>query len=156
VARRYWLMKSEPDVFSWDHLLNEPDRTTCWDGVRNYQARNFLRDEISVGDGVLFYHSSTNPTAVVGTAKVVRAGYADPTQFNRRSKYHDPKSAKDNPRWFAVDIKADKTLKRAVTLKEMREKRGLEKMKLIQRGMRLSVMPVTTAEWKIITKLGGL
>jgi predicted RNA-binding protein with PUA-like domain len=105
---------------------------------------------------VLFYHSSTNPTAVVGTAKVVRAGYADPTQFNRRSKYHDPKPTRDNPRWFAVDIKADKALKRPVTLKEMREKRGLEKMKLIQRGMRLSVMPVTTAEWKIITRLGGL
>jgi predicted RNA-binding protein with PUA-like domain len=156
MARRYWLMKSEPHVFSWDHLLKEPDRTTCWDGVRNYQARNFLRDEIKVGDGVLFYHSSTDPTAVVGTAKVVRAGYPDPTQFNRRSKYHDPASSKDDPRWFAVDIKADKALKRPVTLKEMREKRGLEKMKLIQRGMRLSVMPVTASEWKIVTKLGGL
>ena len=156
MVRRHWLMKSEPDVFSWDHLVAEPGRKTCWDGVRNYQARNFLRDEIKVGDGVLFYHSNVEPKAVVGVAKVVRAGYPDPTQFDRRAKHYDPKSDRDSPRWYAVDIKADKAFRRPVTLQEMREKRGLEKFKLIQRGMRLSVMPVTAAEWKIITRVGGL
>ena len=155
MARGFWLMKTEPDTFSWVDLLKEPDQTTRWDGVRNYQARNFLRDQIKVGDGVLFYHSSTDPPAAVGTAEVVKSGYPDPTQFDRKSKYHDPKSNRDNPRWFVVDIKADNAFKRPVTLKEMREKRGLEKMKLIQRGMRLSVQPVTAAEWKIVTKMGG-
>ncbi len=156
MARGYWLMKTEPDTFSWDDLMKEPGQTTHWDGVRNYQARNFLRDRIRVGDGVLFYHSSTDPPAAVGTATVVKTGYPDPTQFDRKSKYHDPKSNRDNPRWFVVDIKADKAFKRPVTLKEMRENPGLEKMKLIQRGMRLSVQPVTAAEWKIVTKMGGL
>ncbi len=156
MARGFWLMKTEPGAFSWGDLLKEPGQTTPWDGVRNYQARNFLRDQIKVGDGVLFYHSSTDPPAVVGTAEVVKSGYPDPIQFDRKSKYHDPKSHRDNPRWFVVDIKADKAFKRPVTLKEMREKPGLEKMKLIQRGMRLSVQPVTAAEWKIVTKMGGV
>ena len=155
MARGFWLMKTEPGTFSWDDLLREPGQTTPWDGVRNYQARNFLRDQIQVGDAVLFYHSSTDLPAAVGAAKVVKAGYPDPTQFDRKSKYHDPKSNRD-PRWFVVDIKADKAFKRPVTLKEMREKPGLEKMKLIQRGMRLSVQPVTAAEWKIVTKMGGV
>ena len=156
MARGFWLMKTEPNTFSWDDLLKEPRKTTRWDGVRNYQARTFLRDRIQVGDGVLFYHSSTDIPAVVGTATVVKTGYADPTQFDPRSKYHDPGSKKDDPRWFVVDIRAERVFKRPVTLKEMRERRGLEKMKLIQRGMRLSVQPVTAAEWKIVTKMGGL
>jgi len=154
MAKRYWLMKSEPGSFSWTDLEREPRQTTCWDGVRNYQARNFLRDDIQVGDGVLFYHSSADPTAVVGTAEVVRAGYPDPSQFDRRSKYHDPKSSKDDPRWYAVDIRAEKALARPVTLETMRATPALKKMHLLQRGNRLSVLPVTAAEWRTVTKLG--
>jgi predicted RNA-binding protein with PUA-like domain len=155
MAKRYWLMKSEPGSFSWTDLEREPRQTTCWDGVRNYQARNLLRDEIQVGDGVLFYHSSADPTAVVGTAKVVRAGYPDPSQFDRRSRYHDPKSSKDAPRWYAVDIRAEKALARPVTLEAMRATPALKKMRLLQRGNRLSVLPVTAAEWRTVTKLGA-
>ena len=154
MAKRYWLMKSEPGSFSWTDLEREPRQTTCWDGVRNYQARNFLRDDIQVGDGVLFYHSSADPTAVVGTAEVVRAGYPDPSQFDRRSNYHDPKSSKDAPRWYAVDIRAEKALARPVTLEAMRATPALKKMRLLQRGNRLSVLPVTAAEWRTVTKLG--
>jgi predicted RNA-binding protein with PUA-like domain len=155
MAKRYWLMKTEPHVFSFDDLTNEPGQTTCWDGVRNYQARNLLRDEIRVGDGVLFYHSSTDPKAVVGTARVVKAGYPDPTQFDRRHKYHDPKSNRDEPRWFVVDIKAEKRFKRPVALDEMRGVAALKDMKLLQRGQRLSVMPVGAAEYRVVVKLGS-
>lgn len=153
---RYWLMKSEPGSFSWEDLQASPGKTTCWDGVRNYQARNLLRDEIAKGDGVLFYHSNTNPPAVVGTAVVTRAGYPDPNQFNRRSHYHDPKSDPDAPRWFAVDVRARRALRRPVALAELRETKGLSKMVLLQKGSRLSVQPVTAAEWKLILKLGGI
>jgi predicted RNA-binding protein with PUA-like domain len=155
MTKHYWLMKSEPGTYSWDDLTREPRKTTCWDGVRNYQARNFLRDEIGVGDGVLFYHSSADPKAVVGVAKVVKAGYPDPSQFDRRSKYHDPKSSKDDPRWYAVDIQAEKALTRPVTLEAMRSTPALKKMRLLQRGNRLSVLPVTAAEWRTITRLGS-
>jgi predicted RNA-binding protein with PUA-like domain len=155
MTRRYWLMKTEPEVFSWDDLLKEPRKTTCWDGVRNYQARNFLRDEIAVGDGVLYYHSGGDAKAVVGTAKVVKAGYPDPSQFDRRSKYHDQKSSEDAPRWYAVDIRAEKGFARPVTLDAMREVASLKEMRLLQRGNRLSVFPVTAAEWKAVTGLGS-
>lgn len=154
MARQYWLMKTEPDTFSWDDLLEEPGRTTTWDGVRNYKARNLLRDDFRVGDGVLFYHSSAEPRAVVGTAKVVRAGYPDPTQFDRGSRYHDPKSSKDEARWFAVDIRADRAFDRPVTLQEMRRTPGLEDMVVLRRGNRLSVTPVTAREWEIVNRLG--
>lgn len=153
---RYWLMKSEPESFSWDDLRASPRRTTVWDGVRNYQARNLLRDEIRKGDGVLFYHSNASPPAVVGIATVARAGYPDPSQFDRKSKYHDPKSDPENPRWVVVDIRADRALKTPVGLPELRETRGLEEMVLLRRGSRLSVQPVTAAEWRIILRLGGL
>jgi len=153
MARRYWLLKSDPDDFGLPHLKKSPKRTTCWDGVRNYQARNLLRDELSVGDRVLFYHSRSKPPAVVATAKVVRAGYPDPTQFDRRSNYHDAKSDRDDPRWYAVDIQLERELARAVTLPELRETPGLEEMVLLKRG-RLSVQPVTPQEWKIVIALG--
>lgn len=152
----YWLMKTEPGTFSWDDLGKSPRKTTTWDGVRNYQARNLLRDEIKKGDLVLFYHSNADPPAVVGTAKVVKEGYPDPTQFDRRSKYHDPKSDPGNPRWFVVDIKRDRAFKRPVTLPELRGLRGLEKMVLLRKGSRLSVQPVSPREWKIILERGGL
>jgi len=152
---RYWLMKSEPSVFSIDDLARAKDGTTRWDGVRNYQARNFLRSDIAVGDGVLFYHSSAEPPAVAGTAKVVRAGYPDPTQFDPRDGHFDRDSSRDDPRWYAVDIKFDAKFARAVTLPELRETRALAEMVLLRRGSRLSVQPVTAAEWKQILKMGA-
>ena len=126
-----------------------------WDGVRNYQARNHLRDDFRVGDGVLFYHSQMQPPGVVATATVVRAGYPDPTQFDRRSPGFDPKATENAPRWVAVDIRLDQELARPVSLTEMREVRGLEKMVLLRKGSRLSVQPVSTEEWKIVNRLGS-
>ena len=154
MARRYWLLKSDPDSFGLSHLKRSRGQTTCWDGVRNYQARNLLRDGLKKGDGVLFYHSQIAPPAVVATARVVRAGYPDPTQFSRRSKYYDAKSSRVSPRWYAVDIQLDRELSGDVTLPEIRETPGLEEMVLVQRG-RLSVQPVTPAEWKIVLRLGS-
>ena len=154
MARRYWLLESDPDSFGLPHLKRSRGRTTCWDGVRNYQARNLLRDELKQGDGVLFYHSQVAPPAVVATAKVVRAGYPDPTQFGRSSKYYDGGSTRVSPRWYAVDIQLDRELARPVTLPEIRETPGLEEMVLVQRG-RLSVQPVTSDQWKIVLRLGS-
>ena len=119
-------------------------------------VRNFLRDGVQPGDGVLFYHSNADPKAVVGTARVVRAGYPDPTQFDPGTRYYDPRSRPDAPRWYAVDIQAARALKRPVTLQQMRETPALEDFRLIRRGNRLSVLPVEPAEWKIIRKLGGI
>jgi predicted RNA-binding protein with PUA-like domain len=154
MAKRYWLFKSEPSVFSIHDLAKAPSRRTAWEGVRNYQARNMLRDDVSVGDGVLFYHSSTKPTAVVGTAKVVKAGYPDPHQFDARSKYYDAGSKPDDPRWFLVDIEFDAEFKQPVTLEEMRAMPELADMLLLRKGMRLSIQPVTAAEWKAVCKRG--
>jgi predicted RNA-binding protein with PUA-like domain len=151
---RHWLMKSEPDVFSIDDLAKAKKQTTGWDGVRNYQARNLLRDEIAVGDGVLYYHSSVDPPAVVGLARVVKAGYPDPTQFDPKSEYYDAGSKPDAPRWFSVEIAFDRKLARPVTLSELRADPALSGMVLLQRGSRLSVQPVTAAEWKRILALG--
>ena len=136
---RYWLMKSEPSVFSIDDLAAAKEQTTRWDGVRNYQARNLLRHDIAVGDGVLFYHSSAEPPAVAGTARVVRAGYPDPTQFDPRDGHFDRDSQRDDPRWFAVDIKFDSKFTRPVTLPELREAPALKEMVLLRRGSRPSV-----------------
>jgi predicted RNA-binding protein with PUA-like domain len=151
----YWLMKSEPSVFSIDDLARAKGQTTRWDGVRNFQARNFLRDQIAVGDGVLFYHSSADPPAVAGTATVVRAGYPDPTQFDRGDSHHDPDSSPDDPRWYAVDIKFDSKFKQPVTLPELRTTPTLADMVLLRRGSRLSVQPVSPAEWKLIGQMGN-
>ena len=153
MPRHYWLMKSDPDTFGLRHLKKSPGRTTCWDGVRNYQARNLLRDEIRLGDGVLFYHSRVQPPAVVALARVVRAGYPDPTQFDRRSRYHDPAADRSDPRWYAVDIPLDRELQRPVTLPQMRATAGLDGMVLLRKGSRLSVQPVTVGEWKIVLGL---
>jgi predicted RNA-binding protein with PUA-like domain len=153
MASACWLFKSEPDVFSFEDLVAK--KTTSWEGVRNFQARNFLRDQIQLGDRVLFYHSSCDVPAVMGTATVSRTGYPDPTQFDRRSEYYDPKSTEDAPRWFMVDITVDRALARPVTLEEMRGAAGLEDMKLLRRGMRLSIQPVTRAEWDVVLSLGS-
>ena len=154
MAKRYWLMKSEPETFSIDDLARAPKQTTSWDGVRNYQARNLLRDEIQVGDGVLFYHSSADPPGVAGTAEVVRAGYPDASQFDAKSDHHDPAARPDDPRWYVVDIKFASRFEQPVTLPELRQTPALRDMVLLRKGSRLSVQPVTADEWKTIVALG--
>lgn len=155
-ARRYWLLKSEPGVFSFDDLLASPDRTTCWDGVRNYQARNSMRDGMRVGDGVLFYHSNAAPPAVVGVCEVVREAYPDHTALDRDDPHFDPKSRADAPTWMMVDIRAVEALPRPLSLADLREMKELRQMKLLHKGSRLSVQPVTAAEWKAVLRAGGL
>ena len=155
-ARRYWLVKSEPDTFSFDDLLARPGRTTHWDGVRNFQARNFMRDEMKRGDLVFFYHSSADPTAIVGIAEVVRDGYPDHTALDPKDPHFDAKSKKEEPTWFMVDLKAREKFPRPLTLGELREVKGLEKMVLLQKGSRLSVQPVTEREWEIICRAAGV
>ena len=149
---RHWLIKSEPSSFSWDDLWKLPKRTTSWEGVRNYQARNFLR-EMRVGDLAFFYHSSAEPNAIIGVAEVVREAYPDPTQFDASDDHHDPKSKRDEPTWSTVDVRAREPLARAVTLAELRTAKGLEKMELLRKGSRLSVTPVSPAEWAVVLKL---
>ena len=151
--RRFWLVKSEPTAYSFADLQSEPDQTAEWDGVRNYQARNILRDEIKVGDGVLFYHSSASPTAVVGSAVVVREGYPDDTAWDPASEHPDPRSTPDNPVWYMVDIKAEAAFSHSVTLTEIRATPGLENMALVKNS-RLSVQPVTPQEWQTIFDIG--
>ena len=153
--RGYWLLKTEPGTFSFQDLWNSPGRTTFWDGVRNYQARNTLRDKMQPGDLAFIYHSSTDPTGVAGIAEVVRGGYPDPSAFDRNDSHFDPKSKPDDPTWFGVDVKAVKGFREVITLDSLRKTKGLEKMTLLQKGSRLSVQPVTAAEWRIIEKLGG-
>ena len=148
----YWLVKSEPGCYSIDTLENEPDQITSWDGVRNYQARNFMRDGMKLGDKVLFYHSVTNPS-VVGVCEVVRESYPDHTAWNPEDDHFDPKSTVDNPRWFMVDVKFVEKFPRALTLKELRQTPGLEGMELLKKGSRLSVMPVDKKEFDIICNL---
>ena len=153
MAKKYWLFKSEPNVFSIDDLEKSENQTTCWDGVRNYQARNILRDEIKIGDSVLFYHSNTDPIGIYGIADVVKEGYPDYTAWEPNSKYYDPKSNPENPTWFMVDIQLIKKFDHPITLEKMKKTPGLENMKVVKRGMRLSVQPVTDREWDIIMKL---
>jgi predicted RNA-binding protein with PUA-like domain len=147
----YWLMKSEPDECSIDDALAAPGRITPWTGVRNYQARNFMRDAMRVGDGVLFYHSSCPEPGVAGLAEVASAAYPDPTQFQRRSPYYDPKSTRAAPRWMMVNVRALTKLP-LVPLAELRRHRALAKMWLLRPGSRLSITPVTPAEWRFITE----
>lgn len=147
MSKQYWLFKSEPDEFSIDDLEKAKDKTTYWDGVRNYQARNYLRDSIKNGDGVLFYHSNSEPLAVVGICKVVKEGYPDFTAFDPKDKHYDEKSNPQNPTWFMVDIKLERKLKKPVTLEAMKQNHKLNTLKLLQKGNRLSVMPVTNDEW---------
>ncbi|MFP5505450.1 MAG: EVE domain-containing protein [Gammaproteobacteria bacterium] len=149
----YWLMKSEPDVFGIDHLRKRPKQTEHWDGVRNYQARNMLRDQMQVGDRVFFYHSNCAEPGIVGIARIVRAGYPDHTALDPESKYHDPKSTPENPRWYMVDVKFERKLKRTITLEELKTHSELEDMPLVRRGNRLSIMPVTEAQWEFILGL---
>ena len=151
--RRYWLMKSEPDTFSIDDLARV--RVEPWNGVRNYQARNYMRDGMQVGDGVLFYHSNTDVPGVVGTATIASTAYPDPTQFDPKSDYHDPKSRREEPRWLLVDVAFDRKFERTVSLDELKQHadRLGEEFALIRRGNRLSILPVTAAQWKFILSL---
>lgn len=147
----YWLCKSEPDVYSIDDL--KKDYETYWDGVRNYEARNFLRDKIKKGDIVLFYHSNCDEPGVYGICEVIREGYPDFTQFDPTSKYFDPKSKIENPTWYMIDIKFIRKFKKPVLLKEIKDNRNLKNMRLVQKGNRLSVMPVTEKEFEEILKM---
>jgi predicted RNA-binding protein with PUA-like domain len=150
----YWLFKSEPSCFSLDDLKNRPDMTEPWDGVRNYQARNFLRDAIKAGDRVLFYHSNIPEPAVVGIAEVVRAGYPDFTALNPESEHFDPKSSVENPIWYMVDVRYVKACERPVTLESIKGNPLLAGMPLVKRS-RLSIQPVTPEEWRVILALSG-
>jgi predicted RNA-binding protein with PUA-like domain len=152
MAKRYWLMKSEPEVFSIQHLARAKNKTTFWDGVRNYQARNLLR-EMQVGDGVLFYHSSADPPGVAGTATVARAAAPDPSQFDAGDDHYDAGSTREAPRWFGVEVKLERIFARLIPLDELRALPALKQMVLLQRS-RLSVQPVTPDEWKAIVALG--
>jgi predicted RNA-binding protein with PUA-like domain len=150
----YWLMKSEPDEFSIDDLVKAKNQTVSWFGVRNYQARNYMRDLMKIGDDVLFYHSSCPEPGVAGLAKVSSHAYADETQFDKKSKYFDEKSTRENPRWMLVDVTLVKKT-RLLPLAAMREDAKLEDMVILKRGNRLSITPVTAAEWKHIVKVLG-
>lgn len=150
---RYWLFKSEPDAFSIDDLKSAPKKTEHWDGVRNYQARNMMRDEIKKGDQVLFYHSNCKPPGIVGIAEVVKEAYPDHTAWDLDSKYYDPKSTPENPRWFMVDIKFKEKFPRMISLDELKEQSKLHDMLILRKGNRLSITPVTDKEWKTIVKL---
>jgi predicted RNA-binding protein with PUA-like domain len=152
--RRYWLFKTEPSTFSLDDLKSRPDATEHWDGVRNFQARKFLRDEVKVGDQVLFYHSSIPKPAIVGVAEVVREGYPDFTAFDPQSPYFDPRSTPEKPLWYMVDVRFMRELPRPVTLEELKGIPALSKMVLLNRS-RLSIQPVTAQEWEEIMKLAG-
>ncbi len=150
----YWLMKSEPDAFSIDDLKAMPNKTEHWDGIRNYQARNMMRDDMKKGDLIFFYHSNAKVIGIVGIAKVVKEAYPDFTAFEPESRYFDPKSDPDKPRWFMVDIKFVRKLKRTITLGELKNYSSvLEDMPLLRKGNRLSIMPVSESHWNFILDL---
>ena len=151
----YWLFKTEPGCFSFDDLKNRSGMTEPWDGVRNFQARNFLRDTVRVGDLVLFYHSSIPEPAVVGLAEVVRAGYPDTTALNPDAGHFDPRASADNPIWYMVDLRYVKPLRKMVTLESIKQNPMLADMPLVKRS-RLSIQPVTENEWRIILSMGGM
>lgn len=151
---RYWLMKSEPDEFSIDDLAKAPKQTTAWFGVRNYQARNYMRDEMRVGDRAFFYHSSCPEPGIAGIVEISRLAYPDATQFDPKSPYYDAKSTRDAPRWVHVDVKLVRKTN-LVPLQALRDTRGLDDMVTLRRGNRLSITPVTASEWKIIEKLAS-
>lgn len=150
-------MKTEPSQFSFDDLMKAKNKTTGWSEVRNYQARNLMRDDMKIGDRAFFYHSSAVPTGIAGIMEIVSGPYTDPTQFDKKNEMgYDPKSKPDNPSWIQVDVKGIQALPKFMELSEIRKLKGLSKMVLLQRGSRLSVQPVTKAEWDIICKAAGI
>ena len=154
--RRYWLMKSEPKAFSLEDLKNAKNRTTSWDGVRNYQARNLMRDEIKAGDGVLFYHSNIPSPAIVGIAEVVREGHPDVTAMDPESGHYDPRASRDNPVWYMVDIRYKADLPAPVTRNDLRQHPVLSQMDVLKKGSRLSVQPVTEQQWQAIMAIADI
>ncbi len=155
MTKKYWLLKSEPEDFSIEDLIKSKNKTTCWSGVRNYQARNFIRDYMKINDGVLFYQSNTEPTAVVAACMVVKESYPDTTQFDPNDNHYFPIASKDKPVWFMVDIKLEQIFSRPVTLQQIKANLKLANMRLVQRGNRLSVMPVTKEEWDEIIRMSA-
>jgi predicted RNA-binding protein with PUA-like domain len=152
---KYWLMKSEANCYPIEYLEKAKNQTTYWDGVRNYQARNFIRDEMRIGDKVIFYHSNGEPPCAAGICEVVKEAYPDFTAFDPENPHYDPKSKKENPAWMMVDVKLVKKFKNFVSIDSMRQNKKLQKMMLLQRGSRLSVMPVTKDEFDEIVKMGS-
>lgn len=150
---KHWLFKSEPSTFSIDDLAHHPKQTEHWDGVRNYQVRNLLRDTIKIGDQAFFYHSSCDEPGIVGIVEIVKNGYPDPSALNPESKYYDPKSSTDNPRWYMVDVKLIKKFPRVISLKELKSDPELQSMLVTKQGNRLSITEVSAKEWKVITRL---
>ncbi|HVW00649.1 MAG TPA: EVE domain-containing protein [Planctomycetaceae bacterium] len=155
-ARQYWLFKSEPEAFSIQDLAKAPRKTTFWDGVRNYQARNFLRDTIQVGDRVLFYHSNADPTGIVGTAEVVKPGYPDHTAFDPNDHHYDPKSDLDDPTWYMVDIRLLQEFPKLLSRPELADCPELADMMVLRKGSRLSIQPVTAGEWNAVHRLASV
>lgn len=151
---QYWLMKSEPNCFSIEDLKKSPNQTTHWDGIRNYQARNFMKNDMQIGDQVFIYHSNCNPPGIVGTMKVVKLAYPDHTAFDPESDHPDEKSTPENPRWFMVDVQFESEFQRMVSLEELKQQEALMDMKLLQKGNRLSILPISSEEWNYITNLG--
>ena len=149
----HWLMKSEPDVFGIEDLVTRPQKTEPWDGVRNYQARNMMRDDMKKGDLAFLYHSNCKEPGIAGIMKIVREGYPDHTAFDAKQKYFDPKSDPDNPRWYMVDVRHVRTLKRIITLTELKAHDELSGLPLVRRGNRLSVMPISKTHWDFILTL---
>lgn len=153
VIMSYWLMKSEPDVFGIDDLNQRPNKTEPWDGVRNYQVRNMLRDQMQLNDLAFFYHSSCETPGIAGIIKIVKTGYVDDSAFDPTDHHYDPKSSLDNPRWYKVDVKFVQKFKHVIALSELRKNPLLENMQLLKKGNRLSIMPVTTMEWQTICEM---
>lgn len=153
MAKNYWLFKSEESCFSINDLAREKGQKSGWDGVRNYQARNLLRDNVKVGDLVFFHHSGAKPPGIAGVCKVTKGAHPDPTQFDPESQYYDPKATKAEPRWFQVEVTLETKFKEVVGLPLLKKTPGLEEMMVCQRGARLSIQPVTPAEWKIVMRL---
>jgi predicted RNA-binding protein with PUA-like domain len=153
--QKFWLVKTEPESFSIQHLAKQPKQTTCWSGVRNYQARNFMRDEMKLGDRVLVYHSSTDEPAVVGTATIARESYPDQTAWDKKDDHYDAASTQENPRWFMVDIKFEQIFGAPLPLAKLRGLAALKNMELLRKGSRLSVQPVRKSEFEAILKLAG-
>jgi predicted RNA-binding protein with PUA-like domain len=151
----YWLFKSEPTCFSFADLMATPDRTTGWDGVRNFQARNFLRDQVRKGDGVLFYHSSAEPAGIAGIAEIVQEAHPDPTAFDPKAEHYDPKSNPKDPTWYQVSIRGIRAIEPVLTLPRLRKVPGLKDMELLRKGSRLSIQPVTPAEWAAIIAMAS-
>ncbi len=155
-TRKYWLFKSEPAAFSIDHLAAGPKQTTFWSGVRNYQARNMLRDDVQVGDKVLFYHSNADPLAIVGVCEIVRAGYPDHTAFEVTDQHYDEHSDPENPTWYMVDLRLLQKFHAPVTRDQIKATPALQKMELMRKGSRLSIQPVTADEYAAVLKLAGM